>query len=115
MEINVFYNTPNFNETFLDELNCYSFLNKYIENKANLSECDYNIKNFNRFIEFARTETQNGDTRPIYIFNFFERLDEASDITQFIDALASFGRQVFVGIPNNYPLERFENDKVQLV
>ena len=40
MEINVFYNTPNFNETFLDELNCYSFLNKYIENKANLSECE---------------------------------------------------------------------------
>ena len=27
----------------------------------------------------------------------------------------NLGRQVFVGIPNNYPLERFENDKVQLV
>ena len=33
----------------------------------------------------------------------------------FIDALASLGRQVFVGISNNYPLKRFENDKVQLV
>lgn len=98
-----------------DEKNNYSIFNRYIVNDRYFSECDYNIENFNRFIEFARTETQNGDTRPIYIFNFFERLDEASDITQFIDALASLGRQVFVGVSNTYPLERFENNKVQLV
>jgi hypothetical protein len=98
-----------------DERNSYSFLNKYIMNENNLSECDYNIANFNRFIEIIKEETVKGDTRPIYIFNFFERLDEATDITPFIDALASLGRQVFVGISNNYPLKRFENDKVQLV
>ena len=97
-----------------DKKNSYNFLNKYAENDS-LSECDYNIENFNRFIEIAKAGTQNGDTRPIYIFNFFERLDEAIDITPFIDALASLGRQVFVGISNNYPLKRFENDKVQLV
>ena len=98
-----------------DERNSYSFLNRYVENENNISECDYNIANFNRFIEIVKEETAKGDTRPIYIFNFFERLDEATDITPFIEALASLGRQVFVGISNNYPLECFESDKVQLV
>ena len=99
-----------------DERNSYSFLNKYIENENNLSECDYNIENFKRFIEIAKEETAKGDARPLYIFNFFERLDNKStDITPFIEALASLGRQVFVGISNNYPLEHFESDKVHFV
>ena len=98
-----------------DEQNSYNFFNKYIENKNNLSECDYNIANFNRFIEFAKEETAKGDTRPLYVFNFFERLDDATDITPFIDALATLDRQVFVGVSNTYPIERFESGKVQLV
>ena len=98
-----------------DESNSYSFLNKYIANENYLSECDYNIENFKRFIEMAREETVKGDTRPIYVFNFFERLDEATDIAPFIDLLASLGRQVFIGI-GNYPIERFEKcTKVQIV
>ena len=99
-----------------DERNSYSFLNKYVENENNLSECDYNLENFNRFVEIVKEETAKGDdTRPLYVFNFFERVDESTDSTPFIEALASLGRQVFVGISNNYPLERFESDKVQLV
>lgn len=98
-----------------DERNSYNFLDKYVANEDNLSECDYNIANFNRFIEIVKEETVKGDARPIYIFNFFERLDEATDITPFIESLASLGRQVFVGISNNYSLERFESDKVQVV
>ena len=98
-----------------DERNSYNFFNKYVANENNLSECDYNIANFNRFIEIVKEETAKGDTRPIYIFNFFERLDDATDITPFIDALADLGKQVFVGVSNTYPLERFESDKVQVV
>ena len=98
-----------------DERNSYSFLNKYVANENNLSECDYNIANFKRFIEIAREETEKGDTRPIYVFNFFERLDEAIDIAPFIDLLASLGRQVFIGV-GNYPIERFKKyRKVQIV
>ena len=98
-----------------DERNSYNFFNKYVANENNLSECDYNIANFKRFIEVAREETVKGDTRPIYVFNFFERLDEATDIEPFIDLLASLGRQVFIGI-GNYPIERFEKyTKVQVV
>ena len=98
-----------------DDCNSYNFLNKYIANENNLSECDYNIENFKKFIEIAREETVKSDSRPIYVFNFFERLDEATDIAPFIDLLASLGRQVFIGI-GNYPIERFEKyTKVQVV
>ena len=98
-----------------DESNSYNFFNKYVANENNLSECDYNIANFMRFIEIAREETVKGDSRPIYVFNFFERLDEATDISPFIDPLASLGRQVFIGV-GNYPIERFENnDKVKII
>ena len=98
-----------------DERNSYNFFDKYVANENNLSECDYNIANFNRFIEIVKEETAKGDARPLYIFNFFERLDEATNITPFIDALADLGRQVSVGVSNTYPIERFESDKVQLV
>ena len=98
-----------------DDCNSYNFLNKYIANENNLSECDYNIENFKKFIEIAREETVKSDSRPSYVFNFFERLDEATDIAPFIDLLASLGRQVFIGI-GNYPIERFEKyTKVQVV
>ena len=98
-----------------DDCNSYNFFNKYVANENYLSECDYNIENFKRFIEIAREETEKGDTRPIYVFNFFERLDEATDISPFIDLLPSLGRQVFIGI-GNYPIERFENnDNVKII
>ena len=98
-----------------DESNSYSFLNKYIANESYLSECDYNIANFKRFIKFAREEALKGDSRPIYVFNFFERLDEATTIAPFVDLLASLGRQVFISV-GNYPIERFEtNDKVKII
>ena len=99
-----------------DERNSYNFCNKYVANENYLSECDYNIENFKRFIEIAREETEKGDVRPIYVSNFFERLDnEATDIAPFIDLLASLDRQVFIGI-GNYPIERFaNNDNVKII
>ena len=98
-----------------DERNCYRIQNRYFQDNRNLSECDYNVENFLRFLEIAKAETRRGDTRPIYIFDFFERLDEATDIAPFIDLLASLGRQVFIGV-GNYPVERFENnDKVKII
>ena len=98
-----------------DDRNSYNFFNKYVANENYLSECDYNIENFKRFIEIAREETEKGDVRPIYVFNFFERLDAATDIAPFIDLLGSLGRQVFVGVSNTYPFERLEYDQVQVV
>ena len=115
MKIQVFCNTPDFNDKDCDKRNCYNFHHKYIKNYNCLGESSFNIKNFKKFIALARKETVKGDTRPIYVFNFFERLDEATDIAPFIDLLASLGRQVFIGV-DNYPIERFKNnDKLKII
>ena len=115
MKIQVFCNIPDFNDKDWDKRNCYNFRHKYVKNDNCLGESSFNIENFKKFIEIANEETLKGDIRSIYVFNFFERLDEATDIEPFIDLLASLGRQVFIGI-GNYPIERFEKcAKVQIV
>ena len=76
MKIQVFCNTPDFNDKDCDKRNCYNFHHKYIKNYNCIGESSFNIKNFKKFIALARKETVKGDTRPIYVFNFFERLDE---------------------------------------
>lgn len=48
------------------------------------------------------------------LFDFFERLDEATDITLFIDDLAFLGRQVFIGVLTNYSINR-SSIKVQFI
>lgn len=98
-----------------DEKNYYCMEHKYVANDDSLSESDFQIANFKRFLRIVKCETKRGDNRPIYIVNFFERIDAATDVTPFIDALAALGRQVFIGISNSYPMERFQRDNVQVV
>lgn len=46
------------------------------------------------------------DTRPIFIYDYFDRLDEAVDITPMLDALVALDRQVFVAVCGRYrPIE----------
>lgn len=89
-----------------DERNCYSIHNKYYKDDRNLSECNYNIENFNHFIKLAKTEALKGDSRPVFVFDFFERLNDAIDITPFLEELASLDRSVFICVPPSYPAER---------
>lgn len=92
-----------------DKRNCYSIHNRYFINDKNLSEQEYNVENFKCFLEIVKAETEKGDTRPICIFDFFDRLDEAVDITPFLEPLSALGRQVFVGVSEGYPIERIES------
>ena len=94
-----------------DEKNCYSIHNRYFKNDRNLSECDYNLENFLSFLDVVKTETQKGDRRPIYVLDFFERLDEAFDITPLLEWLDSIERKVFIVVPSTYPVERFNHYK----
>ena len=96
-----------------DEKNCYSIHNRYFKNDRNLylSECDYNLENFLSFLDVVKTETQKGDSRLIYICDFFERLDEAFDITPLLEWLDSIERKVFIVVPSTYPVERFNRYK----
>ena len=99
-----------------DEYNSYDLYNQHLCDDSTLSESDRNIENFKKFIEVVKEATKKGDTRPIYVSNLFERLDEATDIEPFIDSLVSLKRQVFIEVSKNYPIERFKNsDKVQII
>ena len=53
------------------------------------------------------------DDRPIFIYDFFDRLDEAIDITPVLNELASLGRQVFISVCSIYP--EIKHEKVQMV
>lgn len=53
------------------------------------------------------------DDRPIFIYDYFDRLDEAIDITPILDRLASLGRQIFISVCPGYPEVKYE--KVQVV
>ena len=50
---------------------------------------------------------------PIFIYDYFDRLDEAIDITPILDGLASLGRQIFISVCPNYP--EVKHEKVQMV
>ena len=97
-----------------DAKNHFCLENKYVSNDNCLGESDYRIANFKKFLEIVKEETAKGDSRPIYIFNLFERIDEAVDVTPFLDELASLGRQVFVSVTANYPTEKLTHDSVQI-
>ena len=98
-----------------DEKTTYSLENKYYTAEHTLSASDYSIANFRCFLDIVRAETEKGDRRPLFIFNFFDRLDEAVDITPFLDELAALGRQVFVSVGLHYPDEKMQHGKVQIV
>jgi len=53
------------------------------------------------------------DDRPLFLYDSFDRLDEAIDITPVLDKLASLGRQVFIAVCQGYPT--ITHDKVQMV
>lgn len=55
------------------------------------------------------------DDRPIFIYDFFDRLDEAIDIAPTLDKLSSLGRQVFIAVCANDPIEKLKHDAVQIV
>ena len=57
--------------------------------------------------------TSRDDDRPIFIYSYFDRLDEAIDITLILDKLASLGRQVFISVCSGYP--EIKHEKVQMV
>ena len=52
---------------------------------------------------------------PFFIYDYFDRLDEAEDITDTLDQLSSFRRQVFISVCANYPVRKMKHAKVQII
>lgn len=48
------------------------------------------------------------DDRPLFVYNFLERLDEAVDLQPVFEALNATGRQVFIAVPHYYETEKME-------
>lgn len=48
------------------------------------------------------------DDRPLFVYNFLERLDAAVDLQPVFDALNATGRQVFITVPHYYKIEKLE-------
>ena len=47
-------------------------------------------------------------SRPIFVCNFLERLDEAVDLKSVFDTLTATGRQVFIAVPHYYNIKLLE-------
>lgn len=73
------------------------------------------LLSFEKFLTTLKKDTNNGDFRPIFIYHFFDRIDESVDISSCIDELASLGRQVFISVCSNYPTEKMKHNKVQVI
>jgi hypothetical protein len=56
------------------------------------------------------------DDRPIFICDYyFDRLDAEIDIIPILNKLSSLGRQVFIAVCSNYPIEKLKHNAVQIV
>lgn len=78
-----------------------------------LAESAETLRRFQNFVKETQRRSMLGDTRPIFLHNFLERLDEAVGLHPIFNALNSTGRQVFIAVPHYYnikPLEEMRYD-----
>ena len=68
-----------------------------------LGESDLILNNFLLFLCCNLS-----DDRPLFLFNFLERLDESIDLSPIFRALAATGRQVFIAVPRSYTINTLE-------
>ena len=73
-----------------------------------LGESDETLRQFQLFLKGTQRRSMLGDTRPLFLYNFLERLDEAVDLQPIFEALNATGRQVFVAVPHYYEIEKLE-------
>lgn len=75
------------------------------------SESDWLLAAFDGFIQHLPAD----DDRPVFVYNFFDRIDEATDLAPWLDRLAGLDRQVFVSVCKSYPYEKLNSSFVQTV
>jgi hypothetical protein len=78
-----------------------------------LGKCNVrDVNDANVLVRTADIEPSTDD-RPIFIYEYFDRLDESIDITPILDNLVSLGRQIFISVCPNYP--EVKHEKVQVI
>lgn len=67
------------------------------------------------FINRVKKETISGNDSPLFIYDVFERIDEAVNVKPWLDRLATLGRQVFIAVGESYPAEKLNHPSVQVI
>lgn len=70
-----------------------------------LGESDETLRRFQLFLKETQRRSLLGDTRPLFLYNFLERLDEAVDLQPIFEALKATGRQIFIAVPHSYQIK----------
>ncbi len=83
--------------------------------KNSLPESKHRLMQLAIFYANAVTDTQNGDDRPLFIYDLFDHIDEAEDLTPWLNDLAALGRQVFIAVGDGYPTEKLNHPSVQIL
>lgn len=73
-----------------------------------LGESAETLRRFQFFLKEIQRCFLLGDTRPLFLYNFLERLDEAVDVGRILKALNATGRQVFIAVPHYYEIKALE-------
>lgn len=80
-----------------------------------VDKCNERDKDYSNVLIKTADIASCADDRPIFIYDYFDRLDEAIDITPILDKLSSLGRQVFIAVCSNYPIENLKHNAAQIV
>lgn len=75
----------------------------------------YLVAEFLAFFQKIQEETKAGERSPIYIYDFFDHIDEAIDIDGTVVALAALERPVFTAVCSSYPKEKLQNKHIQVI
>ena len=73
-----------------------------------LGESDETLRRFQRFLKETQRRSLLGDMRPVFLFNFLERLDKAVDLKTIFNMLNATDRQVFIAVPHYYEINTLE-------
>lgn len=70
-----------------------------------LGESDETLRRFQLFLKETQRRSLLGDTRPLFLYNFLERLDEAVDLQPIFEALKATERQIFIAVLHSYQIK----------
>ena len=92
----------------------HGFLFSREDTREFLDKCRERDRDSSNVLLRSATVAACADDRPLFIYNYFDHLDEAIDVTPVLNQLASLGRQVFIAVCGSYPAEKLMHDRVQV-
>jgi hypothetical protein len=108
----------------VDKVDCFNLLRMgkshvfsndgHAPSEIMLSDNENSKYNYEQLLEQTRLTTMRGDVRPIFLMNFFERLDESEDFSYFVQMLSAFHRQLFIAIRCPDEQKEFYRSKLRL-